>query len=112
MRGKSVCREFPLGRTSLGEIPGTPTGKKPLLNGSAQNAKNGLSGRRALCGKRTKSVEKLPDSRKNVENFCIYPPTLGDYFYYLCINNEKCPLFHWENRQKCAGGLYKRFDLR
>ena len=55
----------------------TPGGSCRCI-GQRKRHENGCSGQRVWCWKRTKTAEILPDGRKNVENFCIYPLTFGE----------------------------------
>ena len=55
----------------------TPGGSCRCI-GQRKRHENGYSDRRVWCWKRTKTAEILPDGRKNVENFCIYPLTFGE----------------------------------
>ena len=73
--GEKVCSGLDAVRGQRTEV--TPDGSCRCI-GQRKRHENGYSDRRVWCWKRTKTAEILPDGRKNVENFCIYPLTFGE----------------------------------
>ena len=73
--GEKVCSGLDAVRGQRTEV--TPGGSCRCI-GQRKRHENGCSGQRVWCWKRTKTAEILPDGRKNVENFCIYPLTFGE----------------------------------